>query len=111
MLVRNAILLVSLFAMAIAIVVDFVVPALSGIIFYALLLWLIASFFIYRMPAVSRNLGRGPTRPSPTPVAAPPAFGPGASPPVELEFCMYCGTHVDPGTNLCPACGHALHPV
>lgn len=111
MLVRNVVLLTSLLAMAVAFAVDFLYPAVSGIIFYGLLLWLIAGFFIYRMPVMSRNVGSGPSRPPPMTAPVPPAFGPGSSPPVELEFCMFCGTHIEPGTHLCPTCGHSLRPV
>ena len=112
MLVRNLVLVVSLFAMAAAFVADYLFPAVSGFIFYGLLLWLVAGFFIYRLPVMSRNVGGRPARPAPfAPPAPPPAFGPGSSPPLDLGFCMFCGTNLEPGTHLCPACGHNLGPV
>ena len=101
MLVRNLVLIVSLFAMAVAFVADYLVPAVSGFIFYGLLLWLVAGFFIYRLPVMARNVGGAPPRPAPcTPTAPPPAFGPGSSPPVELGFCMFCGWILESGTHL-----------
>ncbi|MGI0132589.1 MAG: hypothetical protein ACREDK_05805 [Thermoplasmata archaeon] len=112
-LVRNLVLVVSLVAMGVAFLVDFLVPAVAGFIFYGLLLWLVAGFFIYRLPVMSRSVGTAPApRPAPfLPPAPTPAFGPGSSPPVDLGFCMFCGTNLEPGTPQCPTCGHALAPV
>jgi hypothetical protein len=106
------VMILSLGGFAGAIALQFLVPALSTVIFYVLILWIVASFFVYRLPAMSRTIGRpAPPRPASFSPAITPAFGPGSSPPTDLGFCAFCGTNVEPGTHLCPSCGRTLSPV
>lgn len=118
MLLRSLVSIVSLVAILAAIVVQLLEPALQLYIFYVILAWVVAGFFVYRLPAMSRpvRLGTGsPSRPSASAAAladghpldgsssAPPGTSAGA-----LGFCMYCGSLVEPGTALCPNCGRSL---
>ncbi|MCI4354541.1 MAG: hypothetical protein L3K06_04170, partial [Thermoplasmata archaeon] len=88
----------------------FFIPTLGYILLYALLAWFMLSIFVYRLPVMSRPLfGRGsaPT----TSVQGPPFIGtPLTSTPggTQLTFCAFCATSVEPGTPMCPACGHAI---
>jgi hypothetical protein len=91
---------------------EFVIPRYATLLFYLLLGWFVASFLILRLPFMSRRVGRGP---SPTPAATPanaplPSAGPPGSTGVDsadLGFCPHCGTHVAPGTLVCPSCGRS----
>ncbi len=105
----NIVVLLGLFALF------FVLPSYAGILFYLILAWFVASFLLMR----SAFMGGRVSRPMPAAPggSAPPSGGagaplPSASPPgapgvdaSEIGFCPYCGTHVPPGTLVCPACG------
>jgi hypothetical protein len=90
---------------------EFLLPAYSNLIFYALLAWFVLSFLLLRAPFMSRRVG-GPT-PQPTPPAPGAPLPSGARPgpsgvdAAEIGFCPHCGTNVPPGTLLCPSCGRS----
>jgi hypothetical protein len=93
---------------------EFVIPKYATILFYALLGWFVASFLLLRLPVMSRRIGGGPTpssTPAPNPAGAPlPSFGtssPAGVDASEIGFCPHCGTHVPPGTLVCPSCGRS----
>jgi zinc-ribbon domain len=94
---------------------EFVIPKYATVLFYLLLAWFVVSFLLLRMRFMSRPVGRGTPRPAstlpPTPAGAPlpssgasPVAGVDAS---EIGFCPHCGTHVAPGTLVCPSCGRS----
>ncbi|MCI4331687.1 MAG: zinc ribbon domain-containing protein [Thermoplasmata archaeon] len=106
--------IVSLAAVFGAIGLQVVYPKLQLDIFYIVLVWVIAGFFIYRLPIMSRQVGQ-PRVSAAAPAALPSAASPlgGVAPPPgtsagALGFCLYCGSMVDPGTALCPNCGRSL---
>ncbi|MGC2288554.1 MAG: zinc ribbon domain-containing protein [Thermoplasmata archaeon] len=91
---------------------EFVIPKYATILFYLLLAWFVASFLILRLPFMSRRIGGKPALPpAPTPAGAPlPSMGAPLTPGVdaaEIGFCPHCGTHVAPGTLVCPSCGRS----
>jgi hypothetical protein len=94
---------------------EFVIPAYATLLFYGLLGWFVASFLILRLPFMSRRIGGGPKPLSASSSASgagtplpstgtPPGTGVDAG---EIGFCPYCGTHVPPGTLVCPSCGRS----
>ncbi len=110
MIVRTALLVVYAVVLAVALLVQFLYPALGGLVFYGLLFWLVASFFLFRLPGMGRPVpGSGSSK---TPSPPPPSSGGSAplpsGPPVQLEFCAYCGTQLAAGASQCPACGHPV---
>jgi hypothetical protein len=114
-LVRTAVMIASLFGFAIAIAVQFLYPAAATYVFYALLAWIVASLFIYRLPVMNRQIGGGPSRapppPSYPPVSAPFGTTAGGGTPLashDVGFCIHCGTNVAPGTTTCPTCGRSV---
>lgn len=90
---------------------EFLDPAYATLIFYLLLGWFIGSIVLLRASFMNRRIGG-----TPTPAATPggPAPLPSAGTPLprgvdgaEIGFCPHCGTHIAPGTAVCPACGRA----
>jgi hypothetical protein len=105
---RNLLLVVYLVIFAAIFATMFILPSLSTLVFYGLLFWFIASFFVFRLPGLSGSpSGRG------NPTGGPPSGSPGApplpsSPPVSLGFCAFCGRDLPTGSSICPGCGHAV---
>jgi hypothetical protein len=98
-----------LVVLVVAILVEFLAPAISVYLFYGVLAWFVLSFFIYRLPAMNRPIGWSKsTKPAPGPTSTPLPSG---SPAVSLDFCTNCGTHFPPGTSTCPSCGRTISPV
>jgi zinc ribbon protein len=107
LILRWVLTIAYLVVLAVAILVQFVYPAISGLLFYGVLGWFVVSLFLYRLPAMNRPIG-APKPPKTTPDSAPL---PSAGPSVALDFCTHCGTHVAPGTSVCPSCGRTVLPV
>lgn len=90
---------------------EFVFTRYATWLFYALLVWFVVSFLLFRLPIMSRTIGGPPTRPAPATAGTPlpssgPASGPGPSVDgTDLGFCPHCGTNLAPGTLVCPSCG------
>jgi hypothetical protein len=90
----------------------FVIPRYATFLFYALLGWFVVSFLLLRLPVMSRPIGRGPTpvaanAPATAPLPSSGKYpGPGVN-GTDLGFCPHCGTHVAPGTLVCPSCGRS----
>jgi hypothetical protein len=86
---------------------EFTFTAYSNLIFYVLLAWFIGSFLILRLPFMSRRIGRSAPRPVPggTPLPSGSTAGGSGVDAAEIGFCPHCGTHVPPGTPVCPSCG------
>ena len=110
MIVRTAVLALYGVVLVAALLVQFLYPALGVYVFYGLLFWLVASFFVFRLPGMNRNVtGGGSARPTPSTQSAGPSAPPlPSTPPVALEFCAFCGTSLPEGATKCPACGHAV---
>jgi hypothetical protein len=112
-LVRTLVTILNLVGFAIAIALEFVYPEIALPVFYALLIWYVASIFLYRSSFMARPIGRGappaapppPPAPLPAAAAAPAPSGPTLS---QLDFCAFCGTNVKPGTTQCPVCGKPI---
>jgi hypothetical protein len=96
-----------LVVLAVAILVQFVDPAISGLLFYGVLGWFVVSLFLYRLPAMNRPIG---ALKSGNP-AADSAPLPSSSTSTALDFCTHCGTNVAPGASVCPSCGRAISPM
>ena len=109
-MLRLALTIVYVAVLAVAVVAQFVVPAVSSYVFWGVLIWFVASLFLYRSPAMNRpvHLRRTP-RPAPdgTPLPSSPAL-PGST---DLGFCVHCGTNLTAGSSVCPACGRTVLPV
>jgi zinc-ribbon domain len=105
-------------------VLYFVLTGYMDLVFYALLGWFVASFLLLRLPIMSRRVGGGPSASSAAPAAAPVGSSTGASgggtplpssttmptsgvDAADIGFCPHCGTHVPPGTSVCPSCGRS----
>ncbi|HEV2167096.1 MAG TPA: zinc ribbon domain-containing protein [Thermoplasmata archaeon] len=110
MIVRTAVLAAYAAVLGAALLIQFLYPALGVYVFYGLLFWLVASFFVFRMPGMGRTLpSGGPARPTPRISAEVPGAPPlPSTPPVALEFCAFCGTSLPEGAAKCPACGHTV---
>jgi hypothetical protein len=121
MLVRNVAMIASLALLVVGITLQFLYPVLATYIFWLFLVWIVLSFFIFRLPVMSRSIGRSAT-PSPpgtlpsasaagsgAPLASASSPLPAAAPPI--GFCIYCAAAIEPGTTVCPSCGHALGPI
>jgi hypothetical protein len=110
MIVRTAVLALYAVVLVAALVVQFYFPALGVYVFYGLLFWLVASFFVFRLPGMGRPVpgSRAPPLPRPEPNAGPTGTPLSSGPPVTLEFCAFCGTSLPAGALRCPACGHAV---
>lgn len=86
-------------------------PAYATLIFYVLLGWFIGSIVLLRASFMNRRLGGTPA-PAGTP-GGPAPLPSGAAPlargvdGAEIGFCPFCGTHIAPGTLVCPSCGRA----
>ncbi|HEV8049858.1 MAG TPA: zinc ribbon domain-containing protein [Thermoplasmata archaeon] len=93
-----------------ALVVQIFDPRLSAILFWGVLGWFVLSLFLYRLPAMNRPISFGRK-----PAAAPGAPGtpspPLPSAPVDVGFCIHCGTPAAPGASICPTCGRTILPV
>lgn len=106
--------IVSVAAVLVAFGLQILYPHEQLYIFYIVLVWVIAGFFVYRLPIMSRTVGGTKRLSGGSPVASASDHPiPGMGPPPgtsagALGFCMYCGSHVDPGTALCPSCGRSL---
>ncbi|MFZ0891148.1 MAG: hypothetical protein WB778_02560 [Thermoplasmata archaeon] len=121
MLVRNVAMIASLALLVVGITLQFLYPVLATYIFWLFLAWIVLSFFIFRLPVMSRSIGRSanPSPPGTLPSASGGSTGaplttsapsyPTAAPPI--GFCIYCAAAIEPGTTVCPACGHALSPI
>jgi len=108
---RVLISIANLVAIAIAFVILFEFPQYSNDAFYVLIAWMVTGFvLLYAMRP------RGPSVPgdtsgasTPFPSSSPPPSLPlSGSEPAGIGFCIYCATPIAPGTQACPACGHAL---
>lgn len=93
------------------ILLEFLLPAISTYVLFGLAGWLIASLFLYRLPVMSRTIGKGaaPGAPAPAPLRSGRPL-PGATLPSGLDFCLYCAGPVERGTPVCPQCGRTLPP-
>ncbi|HEV2429476.1 MAG TPA: hypothetical protein VGV64_06510 [Thermoplasmata archaeon] len=114
MMVRTPVLIFSIALLGVALLLQFLFPYLATIITYGLLAWLVASFFVFRSPVMSRPiggrrpaapLGSGPG-PEPDEAAGSPPLA--SSPPVDLAFCAFCGADLPDGATSCPICRHAV---
>ena len=107
MLFRTLLTIVNVGVFAVAIAFDFLVPGVASWIFYALLAWFFASLFVFRLPVMSRPIGRAVgtaprgTVPSTAPLPSSPAN-------TNLGFCVYCAAPIEPGTPVCPSCGRTI---
>lgn len=104
MILRTVVSMLSLTVFAAAVALQFLVPSIASYIFYGLLAWFIFSILLFIHPAMNRRVGASATaagRPGdPLPL--------GASLSAEIGFCVYCATPIQPGTTICPSCGHPL---
>ena len=107
MQLRWALTIVYVVVLVFAFVVQIFDPAISALVFWGVFAWFIASLFLYRLPAMSRPVGLGRT---PRPAAGPSSMPP-RTPPVDLGFCVRCGTHLPEGSSECPQCGRPVVPV
>jgi hypothetical protein len=112
MILRTLVLIVYIIILVAAFALQSIEPALAVFVLYGLLFWVVASFFIYRQPSMSKPVpgtGGGAARP---PDGNPPPPAPGAAlpstGPLVLGFCAFCGRDLAPGSTVCPACGHPV---
>ncbi len=111
MLVRHLMLIANVGIFAAVLVIDTQFAGASTWVFYVLLVWIIASIFIYRLPVMNRRIGGPPMVPGPTGTTTAPSIAPAtpsAAPlpsTADLGFCIHCGTVVSPGVTRCPTCG------
>jgi len=112
MILRTFVLILYVAVLGVAFALQFLEPALSVYVFYGLLFWLVASFFVFRLPGMSRPVpgtggGRGASPPGAAPRASPGAPLPSTG-PLSLGFCAFCGRDLPVGSTTCPGCGHPV---
>lgn len=110
MMLRWALTIAYIGVLVVALVLQLFVPSISTLLFYGVLAWFVLSLFLYRLPAMNRPISFG-KKPAPPPVPPGPSGAPLPSSPVDLGFCVKCGTHLPPGTSVCPVCGKTVLPV
>jgi hypothetical protein len=109
----------NLIAIAVAFALLFELPQYAGYAFYGLLGWILVSFVLLYTTRVGRM---HPATPSQSALASPSGASGGTSftplprsgdggPVAPLDFCIYCGTALPPGSATCAACGHAVRWV
>ena len=113
---RTVLSFANLAAIVIAFVVLFEFPAYASYAFYALVAWIFIGFGLMYLPIGARTAATGPGTPlgGTFPGSAGPLpSGPGRSPPVgsPIDFCIWCGTSLPPGTTVCPSCGHRVGAI
>jgi hypothetical protein len=109
-MLRWALTITYVAVLVVALVVQLFYPSISAILFWGVLGWFVVSLFLYRLPAMNRPVTLfGKPKEAPTPGRSPAA--PLPSGPVDLGFCLHCGTHVAPGVSVCPSCGHTILPL
>ncbi|MCI4320742.1 MAG: hypothetical protein L3K18_09195 [Thermoplasmata archaeon] len=111
MMLRWALTVAYVAVLVVALVAQIFDPAISPFLFWGVLIWFIASLFLYRLPAMSRPVGWGKSAPRPSNGGTALPSGMPSTPPVDLGFCVRCGTHITPGTSVCPSCGRTVLPV
>ncbi len=121
--------------LAVAIAIYFVDPTIATTFLYILIAWMFASLILFYLPISRRQIGRSSTAPAgpsaPPATGAPTASGglplpsaaaSAASAPAAssasasttagpIGFCIYCGSHLPPNAEFCPACGHPVHAI
>ncbi len=105
MRLRTALSIANLVAIGVAFLVLFALPEYSTYAFYALFGWIFVGFGLMYLPGVRRPTLSAPDSPR---SAALPS---GTAPPTALDFCVWCGTSLPPGSPACPACGRRVAPV
>ncbi|HXQ93999.1 MAG TPA: zinc ribbon domain-containing protein [Thermoplasmata archaeon] len=111
MMLRWALTLTYIGVLVLAFVVQIFDPRISAYLFWGVLGWFVISLFLYRLPAMNRpiSLGRKPATSGSGPPTA--ATAPLPSAPVDVGFCIHCGTPAAPGASVCPTCGRTILPV
>jgi zinc ribbon protein len=109
MILRTLFSIVNLGIFAGAIAFEFLVPSIGGYVVYGLLAYFVASLLIFRLPVMSRPIGKPRAPPAirntPTGKASPLPSSSAPQGPSSLGFCVYCGTMLVPGSVTCPSCG------
>lgn len=106
MILRTVFTITYLGTVIVAIALNLFYPAIAVFVLYGLLIWFVASLFLYRLPIMGRRIGalRRPNATAATPTAAPSS----GTAPTFLGFCTNCATPVEPGTPVCPSCGRRI---
>ncbi len=113
MRLRTVLSLANLVAIVVAFVVLFEFPQYSALAFYGLVGWMFVGFGLMYLPGVRRP---NPALPGAVPGStsfpnaggAPlPSTAPGAAAP-PIDFCIWCGSTIPPGSGVCPACGRRV---
>jgi hypothetical protein len=94
----------------VAVALNLFYPSIAVWVLYGLLIWFVASLFLYRLPVMARpigNLRRPGPNPSVTPLSSNSTVSAGG-PSAFLGFCTNCATPVEPGTPVCPSCGRRI---
>lgn len=99
---RSIVPVISLAVLLAAVLLEFLFPQYSNLIFLVLLVWVIVSFVYFLRPSAMR--GPRPTLSSSAPLSTPNLSG--LSP--DIGFCIYCAAPIEPGTTTCPSCGRSL---
>ena len=99
---RSVVPVVSLGVLLAAVLLQYLFPQYSTIIFFVLLIWVIASFVYFLRPSAMG--GARPTLSSSAPLSTPNLSG--LTP--DIGFCIYCATPLEPGASTCPSCGRSL---
>ncbi|MCI4370337.1 MAG: hypothetical protein L3J81_03300 [Thermoplasmata archaeon] len=109
-MLRWALMIAYIGVLVVALIVQLFYPSVSTLLFYGVLGWFVLSLFLYRLPAMNRPVSfGGGSKPAPAPVVAGSA--PLPSGPIDVGFCIHCGTHIAPGISVCPTCGRTVLPV
>jgi len=100
---RFLLTLVNLVLLGVALAIYFLLPSLSTIAFYGLLLWMFVSLALAYHPRTRSQIGPAPFAPGAVPSGPLPSGGSAGA--VPLGFCIWCGTAYPPGATSCSGCG------
>ncbi len=103
---RFLLTLVNLVLLGAALAIYFLLPSLSTIAFYGLLLWMFVSLALAYHPRTSGRIGSAAPRPASA--LSSPGAPLGSAEAAPLGFCIWCGTAYPPGATSCPACGRSV---
>lgn len=108
---RTFVAAVTFVGVAVLVLLQFLVPSLTGFVTVGLLAWFFVALFVFRWPSARQMTATGG---DPGSSVVPGTVGPNpgrvgeAALSPTLDFCPFCANAVIPGTPVCPDCHHRI---